>query len=56
MATAVVKITGSTSLCNYCFGYTGTLIKETWDKWCCKHMLKNTYTFAFCLRLEYEHF
>lgn len=37
----MVKITGSTYLCNYCFGYVGTLTRETWGKWCCKHMLKN---------------
>lgn len=42
MATVMVKITGSTPLCNYCFGYTDTLIRETWGKWWCKHMLKNT--------------
>ena len=41
----MVKITGSTPLCSYCFGYIGTLITEIWGKWCCKRMLKNAYAF-----------
>lgn len=41
----MVKITGSTPLCNYCFGYIGTLIRKTWGEQCCKYMLKDAYTF-----------
>lgn len=39
------KITGPASLWNYCFGYLGTLIRETLNKCYCKHMLKNSHTF-----------